>query len=45
MTDRGTVFMDRLYLEPVYKLPFFIFVMSRKRSGHPELIEKNRFPD
>ena len=30
-------------IESVYKLPFFIFVMPRKRSGYPELIEKNRF--
>ncbi|GBE32532.1 hypothetical protein BMS3Bbin05_01448 [bacterium BMS3Bbin05] len=35
MTDR----------ESVHELPFFIFVMPRKPSGHPELIEKNRFPD
>ncbi|GBE00360.1 hypothetical protein BMS3Abin07_02411 [bacterium BMS3Abin07] len=33
------------YLVSVYKLLFFICVMSRKRSGHPELIEKNGFPD
>ncbi|GBD98639.1 hypothetical protein BMS3Abin07_00663 [bacterium BMS3Abin07] len=31
------------YLESVYKLLFFIPVMPRKRSGHPELVEKNRF--
>ena len=43
MTGRGTDFMDRHYLVSVYKLLFFIFVMSRKRSGHSELIEKNRF--
>ncbi|GBD99305.1 hypothetical protein BMS3Abin07_01340 [bacterium BMS3Abin07] len=43
MTGRGTDFIHRLYLVSVYKLPFFIFVMPRKRSGHSELIEKNRF--
>ncbi|GBE00660.1 hypothetical protein BMS3Bbin06_01317 [bacterium BMS3Bbin06] len=32
-----------LYIVSVYKLPFFILVMSRKRSGHPELIEKTGF--
>ena len=31
MTDKETVFIHRLYLESVYKLLFFICVMSRKR--------------
>jgi len=36
-------FIHRLYLESVYKLLFYIFVMSRKRSGYPEVTEKTGF--
>ncbi|GBD99800.1 hypothetical protein BMS3Abin07_01846 [bacterium BMS3Abin07] len=43
MTDRDADFIHRVYLVSVHKLPFFIFVMPRKRSGHPKLIEKNGF--